>query len=337
MKNKKLFSVVMAFMLAITIFSIKYDKEFILEVNGEEASLYREKRLAKYWNSNENHYEWIGMFTLNGRPAYCIEPFVSVLIDGQGNGPTYNSQQWRNLSEYEMKKLGRVMWFGHGHPQSGTGDNWYLATLLLIWQIVAPQEYALITQDLKLCTPADTVCSVVGGNVDVSYEMGVINNLIDNYDTVPSFGDEWHGTPKYNLDWDETLVLEDNNNVLDWFNDYSQEEHKGINIKRDNNKLLVDIDDIYYDGYDTVDGKTLTFKRNEKEWTNYMQSITLYTSGNNQKLSGMQSKDPSEKYKLSFKLNTANLELRKQDEYYNENNFTSGTEYVIGWYQDLEI
>ncbi|MEG0165377.1 hypothetical protein, partial [Anaerorhabdus sp.] len=296
--------------------------------------LQRVKRLAAYQGPSGEEY--VSLFMLNGRPAWCIEPYVLVILDGAGNGPIYDSISPADLSIEQKILLQRIIWYGFGHPLTGTSDAHALATQLLIWQIVAPAEYGQIIATLKWCNPADQVCAAVGGSVDVSAEMDAIMNLVINHDQTPSFADDWHGTNQYNLNWNETLRLTDTKGILDWFNDYSEETHNGINIKKDGNDLLVDIDSLYYEGHETPNGKTLTFNRKDAEFVNVINGLLLWVSGDNQKLLSATAIDPTPQFTLSFKLNTADIDLRKLDEYYQFNNSPAGTQFIVGWYEDPE-
>lgn len=296
--------------------------------------LQRVKRLAAYQGPGGEEY--VSLFMLNGLPAWCIEPYVLVILDGAGNGPVYDSIEPADLTKEQIDLLGRIMFYGYGHPLSGNSDAFALATQLLIWQIVAPAEYGQIMATLKWCTPTDQACAVTGGSVDVSAEMNAIMNLVENRDTVPSFADDWHGTNQYNLNWNETLRLNDANGVLDWFNDWSEESHTGINIRRNGNDLLVDIDSLYYEGHDTLNGKTLTFSRKDAEFQKYLNGVLLWISGANQKLMAGSAWDPTPKFTLSFKMNTADIDLRKLDEYYQFNNSSAGTQFIVGWMEDPE-
>lgn len=300
------------------------------------AQLIRVKRLAQYDNPVAGHPDWISMFSINGIPAYCIEPYVVVILDGNGNGPIYDSIEPTDLTLEQRILLGRISWYGYGHPLSGSSDAYWLATQLLIWQIVAPDEYNQIMATLKWCEPADQVCAATGRSVDVSGEMDVIMNLVNNHDQTPSFADDWHGTNQYNLNWNETLKLTDTKGILDWFNEWTEESHNGINIKRDGNDLLVDIDSLYYEGHNTTNGKTLTFKRRDSEYQKLISSLFLWFSGDNQKLMSGFAYDPSPQFTLSFKLNTADIDLRKLDEYYQFNNSPAGTQFIVGWVEDPE-
>lgn len=313
---------------------------------AEVSQLTREKRVARFWTglpSSDNGYDYASKFIVDGKVAYCIEPLVVVILDGNNQGPMYEqSLNFFALPRETQRKLHRIMWYGYGHPLTGTSDEAWMATQLLIWQITDPDNYQGIHDTLEWC--ADDMCNAIGGTANVDAKMAEIMNLVENRDTAPSFADQNKGTITYELDWNETLELVDDGSsnlfqgtpVLDWFQDFSEESHDGINIKKDGNKLLIDIDGLYYEGYDSESGKTLTFKRKPELFENALAGNVIWVSGDSQKIMSASSFDPTPQYTLSFKLRTANLEINKQNEYYEDNSFVAGTQFVVGWMEDPE-
>ena len=324
------------------------EAQSLLYLNDQGISLFdsttlkREKRIARYYNVINNHYDYISKFYLDNKVAYCIEPYVVVLLDNNGTGPQYYPIDINDLSYDNIIKAGRIMHFGYGHPLTGDDDSYYLATQLLLWQLICPNEYEQIISSLQWCTTMDQYCDAVGDNVDVSAQMNHIMNLVNNYDTVPSFASTTHQNTKYEIDYFETLTLSDDgsNNafdhtpVIDWFNDIPEESHDGINIKKDGNSLKIDIDSLYYEGYDSLEGKTLTFKRKDSEYTKWINNILLYASNDSQKLMGIQYENPTTQYQLSFKLKTSNVKIDKLNEYYQSNDHSQGTSFVIAFKTD---
>ena len=278
---------------------------------------------------------WSSPMSLNGRPAYCIEP-------GVNTGINYDSEL--ALSNYDhdtVLRIGRIMWYGYGHPLTGSDPLDYEATQLLIWKYTVPDKYAEIIQTYTVCPTlpsninACTLATGIGPS-DIQERMDKIMNLVENHDKVPSFANEWHGTEHFDLDWNETLTLTDTNGVMDWFNEYSEESHPGINVKRDGDSLKIDIDSLYYSSHDSAEGQTLTFKRKDDQWTNYLNGILIWRSPGKQSLAWMALYDPTPQYSLSVSLNRANIEITKLDEYGNVGNFTAGTQFYVGWNEDPE-
>ncbi len=281
-------------------------------------------------------YEYISLFFLGDKVCYCVEPTVQVALVN-GYGADYSGRTWESLDEDTRNLLKRISYFGYGFPSIGTSKEAYVATQLLIWKVIAPDYYDTINSSLHMCpAPHFDYKACYGSRAYVDSMMNQITFLVNNYDTVPSFADAYHRVNFQMVDWGNTLTLTDTKNVLSWFNDYSEEDHKGIHLRAEDNKLLVDIDDLYYDGWDTGRGKTLTFKRKADQWENMLNGVLLYESGDQQKLMAATGSDPTPQYQLSFKLRTGNIVVRKMDEYHTRGSFAAGTEFYAGWYEDPE-
>lgn len=310
---------------------------------NQSAQITRPRRMARFYTGlpgSDNGWEYASMFMLNGQPAFCIEPLVMVMIDGNDTGPVYQpTSQFQDFSFDEQVSLGRILWYGYGHPLTGTSDEAWLATQLLIWEITDPDNQSLWSNQLEMCH--DKMCTVSSA-VDVSAMKNEILNRIHNRDTAPSFANQNRSSKVVELDWNETLVLTDTGSgnlfngtpVLEWFNESPNESHSGINIQRKGNQLLIDIDDLYYEGYNQPNGKTLTFDRKSELFHNALSNNLIWISDSSQRILSASWYDPSIGYKLSFKLKTADLEIEKLDEYYLSNNLTPGTAFQIGWKED---
>lgn len=311
---------------------------------ARSSALKREKRVARFYsglpNSDEG-WEYASFFTLDGKVAYCIEPLVLVLLDNAGNGPVYSESIQFQDYDFDTKRfLMRIMWYGYGHPFIGTSDEAWLATQLLIWKTTVPNEYDQIASSLQWCN--DKACEVAGNQADVSQTMDQILNLVYNRETAPSFANQDKTCKTYELDWDETLVLTDDGSgnlyssspVLDWFNEFPNESHEGINIKKVGNSLYIDIDSLFYEGYDKEKGKTLTFSRKQEATSNALMGNIIWISGSSQRILTASGYDPTDGYSLSFKLKTADLEITKLDEYGINNPLAQGTAFWIGWKED---
>ncbi|MBR3202451.1 MAG: thioester domain-containing protein [Solobacterium sp.] len=307
------------------------------DIYTDAAQLVSKGRVAQFSSViSPGQYEFISMFFLEDKVCYCVEPDVQVSLSN-GMGGNYTGRTWENLDEEMRIKLKRISWFGYGFPATGTTKEAYIATQLLIWKYVAPDQFEQINSTLHVCpAPHFDYKACSGSRVMVDALMSLIENLCNNYDTVPSFADSYHRVNHQYLDWGQTLDLTDKKNVLSWFNDYSEEDHKGIHLRVEGNHMLVDIDDLYYDGWNTSFGKTLTFKRKTDQWENMLNGLLLYEYGDEQKLMATTGSDPTPQYQLSFKLRTGNLLVRKMDEYHQSGSFAAGTEFYAGWYEDPE-
>lgn len=336
-----------------TVSNQEKQEEIIIEDTGIELSdlsknrfstLKRERRVARFYSglpTSDDGWEYASFFTLNGKVAYCIEPLVLVILDQAGNGPAYSeSIQFQDYDLDTKHLLMRIMWFGYGNPLIGTSDEAWLATQLLIWKTTVPNEYDQIINSLQWC--GDSACKAVGNQADVSTMMDQILNLVYNRDTAPSFANQDKTCKSYEIDWDETLILTDDgssnpyssSSVLDWFNETPNESHDGINIKKVGNSLYIDIDSLFYEGYDEENGKTLTFNRKQEATNNALMGNLIWISGNSQRILTASGHDPTFGYSLSFKLKTADLEIIKLDEYGINSPLAQGTTFWIGWMED---
>ena len=307
------------------------------DIQTDAGQLVSRGRVAQFSSViSPGQYEYISMFFLGDKVCYCVEPDVQVSLSN-GIGGNYSGRTWESLDEDTRIRLKRISWFGYGFPSTGTSKEAYIATQLLIWKYAAPDQYEPINSTLQICPePHFEYKACYGPRAEVDALMSQIENLTDHYDTVPGFADAYHGVKRHDLDWGETLVLNDQNGVLSWFNDYSEEDHKGIHLRVEDSRMLVDIDDLYYDGWNTSNGKTLTFKRRADQWENMLNGLLLYECGDQQKLMAASGSDPTPQYQLSFKLRTGDLDVRKMDEYHQSGSFAAGTEFYAGWYEDPE-
>ena len=85
----------------ITDTAITLDEAFIsaqlestsFSTKSQSAQLTRPRRMAKFYTGlpgSDQGWEYASMFMLNNQPAFCIEPLVMVIIDGNDSGPFYH-------------------------------------------------------------------------------------------------------------------------------------------------------------------------------------------------------------------------------------------------------
>ena len=78
----------------------------------------------------EEHLYYLNMYTLNGRPSYCIELGVDISTD------IYNSTydfSISNLSEGKIKFIKDVSYFGYGYNNQND-YRYYMASQEIIWE-----------------------------------------------------------------------------------------------------------------------------------------------------------------------------------------------------------
>ncbi len=143
--------------------------------------------------------------------AYCLEPF-RFFTDGS---PYESAITPDGLSPEQINTIAKIAHFGYGY-KNHTEPKWYAITQLMIWKVAEPTGDYYFTDKLN-------------GNRITAYqdEINEINNLVQNYATLPSFANK-----TYNLVEDKTLIIEDENEVLSLYtND---------NLKIENNKIKLE-------------------------------------------------------------------------------------------------
>lgn len=143
---------------------------------------------------------------VKGRFAYCIEPFAMF----NENSRYTRSLTAANLSDTQMKRIALLSYFGYTYGNH-YDEKWYAITQYMIWKEAAPYNDIYFTDGLN------------GNRINIyTNEMNEINNLIDQYLTLPSFNNN-----EINIVEGETITLNDSNGVLS--NYTSDNSHTSIN------------------------------------------------------------------------------------------------------------
>ena len=125
--------------------------------------------------------------------AYCIEPFAS--FDYKETYETTITPD--NLSQEQIDRIAKIAHFGY-HYKDHTGTKWYAITQFMIWQTADPTGDYYFTDSLN------------GNRIEIfNDEINEINNLVNNYNTIPSFANQ-----TFNIVEGEDFSLIDTNNVL---------------------------------------------------------------------------------------------------------------------------
>lgn len=176
----------------------------------------------------------------DGKEAYCIEPGHTLY---SGNTLTESaSTVWKNLGSAKQKAINLALLYGKpgsGKNLSGTEDQKWVATQLIVWEFVSGCRN---TADGYKCTNTkfiDGICAG-GANPGVKSVYNAISKSLANYSTVPSFAsaiaskDETYEM-KY-TDGKYTLTLTDSNSIL---SDFSFKTTSGISVSKSGNKLTL--------------------------------------------------------------------------------------------------
>lgn len=176
----------------------------------------------------------------DGKEAYCIEPGHTLY---SGNTLTESaSTVWKNLGTAKQKAINLALLYGKpgsGKSLSGTEDQKWVATQLIVWEFVSGCRS---TADGYKCTNTkfiDGICAG-GANPGVKSVYNAISKSLANYSTVPSFASAIASKAEtYEMKYSDgkyTLTLTDSNNIL---SNFSFKTTSGISVSKSGNKLTL--------------------------------------------------------------------------------------------------
>ena len=176
----------------------------------------------------------------DGKEAYCIEPGHTLY---SGNTLTEDgSTVWKNLGSAKQKAINLALLYGKpgsGKSLSGTEDQKWVATQLIVWEFVSGCRS---TADGYKCTNTkliDGICAG-GANPGVKSVYNAISKSLANYSTVPSFASAIASKAEtYEIKYSDgkyTLTLTDSNNIL---SDFSFKTTGGVSASVSGNKLTL--------------------------------------------------------------------------------------------------
>ena len=174
------------------------------------------------------------------KEAYCIEPGHTLY---SGNTLTENgSTVWKNLGSAKQKAINLALLYGKpgsGKSLSGTEDQKWVATQLIVWKFVSGCR---ATNDGYKCTNTkfiDGICAG-GANPGVKSVYNAISKSLVNYSTVPSFASAIASKAEtYEMKYSDgkyTLTLTDSNSIL---SDFSSKTTGGVSATVSGNKLTL--------------------------------------------------------------------------------------------------
>lgn len=176
----------------------------------------------------------------DGKEAYCIEPGHTLY---SGNTLTEDgSTVWKNLGSAKQKAINLALLYGKpgsGKSLSGTEDQKWVATQLIVWEFVSGCRS---TSEGYKCTNAkfiDGICAG-GANPGVKSVYNAISKSLANYSTVPSFASAIASKAEpYEMKYSDgkyTLTLTDSNSIL---SDFDFKTTSGISVSKSGNKLTL--------------------------------------------------------------------------------------------------
>ena len=176
----------------------------------------------------------------DSKEAYCIEPGHTLY---SGNTLTESaSTVWKNLGSAKQKAINLALLYGKpgsGKSLSGTEDQKWVATQLIVWEFVSGCRS---TANGYKCTNTkfiDGICAG-GANPGVKSVYNAISKSLANYSTVPSFAIAIASKAEtYEMKYSDgkyTLTLTDSNNIL---SDFSFKKTGGVSASVSGNKLTL--------------------------------------------------------------------------------------------------
>lgn len=176
----------------------------------------------------------------DGKEAYCIEPGHTLY---SGNTLTEDgSTVWKNLGSAKQKAINLALLYGKpgsGKSLSGTEDQKWVATQLIVWEFVSGCRS---TADGYKCTNTkfiDGICAG-GANPGVKSVYNAISKGLANYSIVPSFASAIASKAEtYEMKYSDgkyTLTLTDSNSIL---SDFSFKTTGGVSATVSGNKLTL--------------------------------------------------------------------------------------------------
>ena len=225
-----------------------------LTVNALNTSFYEGEYIEGIWMNKYNpsnktiYYQKARFFRQRGTNefAYCIEPFSFF----NGNSQYESTINPYNLTESQKQRITAIAHFGYNYTNH-SDPKWYAITQFMIWQTSDPSGDYYFTDSLN------------GNRINpFQNEINEINNLINNYNTHPSFENNTFYQVKNNK-----LEIVDTNNVLNYYtiND--------SNIIKENNKLI--------SNYQKEGEYTVSLTRQDKY---YNKPIIFFQSSQSQNL-----------------------------------------------------
>lgn len=176
----------------------------------------------------------------DGKEAYCIEPGHTLY---SGNTLTEDgSTVWKNLGSAKQKAINLALLYGKpgsGKSLSGTEDQKWVATQLIVWEFVSGCRS---TSEGYKCTNTkfiDGICAG-GANPGVKSVYNAISKSLSNYSIVPNFASAIASKAEtYEMKYTDgkyTLTLTDSNSIL---SDFSFKTTGGVSASVSGNKLTL--------------------------------------------------------------------------------------------------
>ena len=216
----------------------------------------------KIGNNFKTNY--VTMFKLNDRIAYCVEPGVEIT---ESYYDIYTDWSKVNFTDELKEYIEKLGYYGYEYPGHQT-SRYYIAAQELIWKAVKPETEVVWT----------TGKNYTGEVIDVSKEKEEILSLVQKHDLKPSFSEK-----SFKAVVGNKIVLEDENNVLDDYEISSSEYH---DVVKEGNTITITLNS------EVVPEETLTFTRKHYDDA----PLLVYSKAKSQTLSALRITTDKETY-----------------------------------------
>ena len=216
----------------------------------------------KIGNNFKTNY--VTMFKLNDRIAYCVEPGVEIT---ESYYDIYTDWSKVNFTDELKEYIEKLGYYGYEYPGHQT-SRYYIAAQELIWKAVKPETEVVWT----------TGKNYTGEVIDVSKEKEEILSLVQKHDLKPSFSEK-----SFKAVVGNKIVLEDENNVLDDYEISSSEYH---DVVKEGNTITITLNS------EVVPEETLTLIRKHYDDA----PLLVYSKANSQTLSALRITTDKETY-----------------------------------------
>ena len=216
----------------------------------------------KIGNNFKTNY--VTMFKLNDRIAYCVEPGVEIT---ESYYDIYTDWSKVNFSDELKEYIEKLGYYGYEYPGHQT-SRYYIAAQELIWKAVKPETEVVWT----------TGKNYTGEVIDVSKEKEEILSLVQKHNLKPSFSEK-----SFKAVVGNKIVLKDENNVLDDYEISSSEYH---DVVKEGNTITITLNS------EVVPEETLTFTRKHYDDA----PLLVYSKANSQTLSALRITTDKETY-----------------------------------------
>ena len=251
-KNKKFTRITAILLVALTVFSTMFTLP-VSAASGDKVTItfdycydstgntikFQQTTVSDGYTVGTPGEELCKIFA-DGKEAYCIEPGHSLFA---GNSLTENgSTVWKKLGSAKQKAINLALLYGKpglGKSLSGTEDQKWIATQLIVWEFVSGCRS---TNDGYKCTNTkyiDGICAG-GANPGVKSIYNAISKSLANYSTVPSFASAIASKAEtYEMKYSDgkySVTLTDSNNIL---TDFSFKTTGSVSASVSGNKLTL--------------------------------------------------------------------------------------------------